>query len=305
MSTATPNFFAVLGDDSSPAVGTGAVHLDHTPKVANTTSSKKADVNPKADPGKARKKSPAAPSNDRIFKENKDGGRASNRRVPVKEGAASHHSRRSERTDRVPRSNKRDTAKRTRAGWGDENQEPKEEAAGEEIAQQEAKAASEEPETVPAEPEAPKLTLEQYNQQQREIAASLSTRSKKAAASAPAAAAETAESTEAKRDAAAAPEPRKKPSTKARKEVQTIELDDSAAPPLLSEERGSRGGARGGAPRAPRAPRDGARTPRGGRTGGARGGRTGGARGGAKPGQKASKDSAKSQFDLASLPKLN
>lgn len=210
MSTATPNFFAVLTDDSAPAVGSGAVHLASSPKVAAGTSSKKGDVNPKADPAKARKKPVGPPSNDRTFRENKNGGHSANRSVPVKEGPPGHISRRHERTDRMPRSDKRDTPKRTRAGWGDA-QEPVDESVADEAA------ISDEAGVVATEPETPRLTLGQYQQQQREIADSLSTRSRKPTSSAP----------PAPRPETAVPEPRKKLNPRVPKETVTLEIDYS------------------------------------------------------------------------------
>lgn len=303
MSTATNNFFGVLGED--PA--SGPVHLNETPKTAQSTSSRKSDVNPRADPAKARKRAPGAPSNDKVFKDStKDAGRNNNRKVPVKEGAKAHQSRRADRTDRAPRSGHRDTARRERSGWGDENTDASEQAYGEEIAQEDKLHDAEEDAEADANatPEERKLTFEEFQKLQKEQSAGLNTRG---------AAASTAGDNSASAAQQVAkvlvPEPRKKNTTKGSKEVEHLSLGSNVFPSLKQSTDGIVDpSARREAPRQERrAPRSGKPAPKGGKGGkpapkgkkDAKDAKEG------KPAPKAKKASSKAAINLANLPKLN
>lgn len=282
------NFFSVLSDSTAPAVGSNAVHLEHPPMTANSTSSKKSDSNPRADPSKARPRNQGPPSNDRVLRDSKNAGRSNNRDVPVRQGADSHHSRRHERTDRQSRTGKRDTAKRTRSGWGAEEDEPVDEVLGEEDAQRAERAeqaGGAEPAGEQA-PAAPKITFEEYMQTQREQAEALNTRKPKTAP-APAAAPAT--------PASEVPETRKKNTSKPAKEVQTLPLDASAAPSLLPRPNGRPERRDRGAERRPA--RGDKPTKRGDKKGGKPPAR------GEKPAKRGEKKGGKG-LDLGSLPTL-
>lgn len=229
MSSSVANYFSLLSEEhaaAGPNVGSGAVHLDHAPKTVSSTSSKKSDVNPHADPAKARPRSQGPPSNDRVLRDSKGAGRQGNRKVPVQMGADGHQSRRHDRTDRQSRTGKQDTGKRVRSGWGSEEDEPKDEVLGEQDAKQDERAAEAEDavEVAPAAPAVPQISFDEYMKAQREEAEALDTRKPKKSAAAPAAAA----------PATQVPESRKKNTSKPAKEVATLELDVAAAPPLLA-----------------------------------------------------------------------
>lgn len=172
MSGTSTNFFAVLGDDEAPNVGTGAVHLRNQPKTAESTSSKKSDSDPRADPSKARKKAPGPPSNDRVLRENKQAGRGNNRRVEVREGASQHTSRRHDRTDRVARQPRQNSEKARRADLDNEGED---EIAGEQIAREDLEATSDSESAEGASAE-PSMTLSEYLEARKEAAASLNLR---------------------------------------------------------------------------------------------------------------------------------
>lgn len=306
MSAATNNFFGVLGED--PA--SGPVHLNEMPKTSQSTSSRKSDVNPRADPAKARKRAPGAPSNDKVFKDStKDAGRNNNRKVPVKEGAKGHQSRRADRTDRVPRSGQRDTARRERSGWGDENTDASEQAYGAEIAKEDKLHDAEEDAELDtsATPEERKLTLEEFQKLQKEQSAGLNTRG-------------AAVSTAGDNSASAAqqvaktlvPEPRKKNTTKGRKDVETLSLGSNVFPSLKQSADGIVDpSARREAPRQERrAPRGGKPAAKGGKGGkpapkGKKDSKDAKDTKEGKPAPKGKKASSKAAINLSNLPKLN
>lgn len=293
------NIFSILGDEeTSTHVGSGAVHLRGTPKTASSTSSKKSDVDPRADPSKARPRAPAPPSNDRVMRESRGNGRANNRRVEVREGAPSHQSRRHDRTDRISRHPRRESEKQSKAGW-ETTEAQDEEDAEQDVAREEQAEAEEEAEI-------PSISYAEYKKQRDEAAQTLSLRQpSQAALDADARAAAAAATTE-----TAPAQPREKRAGK----DQILDVSNLFAgsdAPQNGRDRDSRrprGESRGGESRESRGPRGprggargGARGPRGGARSGARGGRSG--RDGERSG-KPSQNAEIKRIDISSLPQL-
>lgn len=311
MSVASANFFALL-DDADAAAN---VQLEREPSVKTTTSSKKTDRDPRADPSKARPKKADPNGNNAAFRD-KNAGRSANRRVEVTEHATAHFHRssRAERSDRKERpGSKKDTPKRVQAGWGDNRKEADDEVVGEAIAQNDrAEASAEDSESVDAEPAIPTLTLEEYLKQQNE-----SSSLNRAGSRQPNEGADNAQWADAKdlvRDDVEVPTSRKfaKAKPRAHKEVETLELDDSLAPPLNANDRPPRRDTRDSRPpRGDRPPRrESNRPPRSSGKPGAKSASkpTGSSSGkpsdkSGKPAQRPAKATAP-KIDLTALPKL-
>lgn len=284
------NSFSVLGDGASGA------KLEHQPPVAQSTSSKKGDhENPKADPARARPKKQDPNGNNAAFK-NKNAGRSANRKVEAPTTTNNHRSARHERTDRQNKSGKTDTAKRVKAGWGDDNKVPEDEEAGEEIAHADEAADQAEDEAL----ETPKQqTLEEYLAEQKADGLNVNRGPRKANEGDNALANSKLLVKEEQEQEVA---PRKQPTKQKTQKKQVVTLDPvpSAMPPLIQrgdDRRGGRGGARGDSRSGPRGGRGGGR---GGARGGGRGGRSG--RSDSRPSSKPKSDAPK--VNLAALPRL-
>jgi plasminogen activator inhibitor 1 RNA-binding protein len=150
--------FAVLGDDVEDASATAA---PVTEVVKKTTSTKKGDENPRANPAKANPNRPKPTGNEAAFRD-KAAGRSSNRSRPADETPRQRRPGGREARDRHSREGKVDTDKKVRQGWGDNKKKGADEVAAEVIAKEDASEDVEETEAAPVEEEDNTQTLEQY-----------------------------------------------------------------------------------------------------------------------------------------------
>ncbi|CDK29761.1 unnamed protein product [Kuraishia capsulata CBS 1993] len=252
------NLFVLLGNDEE-----GPELLATKEVVKKSTSSKKADVPPpSADKSRAKKKAP--------LKGNEGAIKVKNENDKVSAPASTERRTQKSKLTRQ-QTGKTDSARKEKAGWGDDADELDDELAGEKIAEEDAEEAEEE--AVPAK------SLEEYLAEVKLAQESLggTTRAVRQVET-------DAEKTEIKAQEEFAPATAsKKQREKARKVKNIVEFDavfaDEVPPPRSGATRGrggARGSSRGGAPRAEstRPPRE-SRPPRGDSTKGARGGARG------------------------------
>lgn len=153
----------MLGDDAEDASVTTSTVPVTAPAVKKTTSTKKSDENPRANPAKANPNRPKPTGNEAAFRD-KNVARGANRSRPADESTGARP-RRGAPADRKPRDFKKDSDKKVRQGWGDDNKKASDEAAGEAIAKSEDAAEGEDAEgaaAAPAEEEDNTQTLEEY-----------------------------------------------------------------------------------------------------------------------------------------------